>query len=142
MAIKNFNAQGAAITWGTSAFSGILLSISATQQSREVLDVSDLSIAKGGAKKSLPADLYDAGSFDMEFLFSGVQAVLPTFAVGETMTITFPKSISTATTGASFTGTGFVSSRSTTECSVGGVMQISCTFTWDGETAPVYAAES
>ena len=112
------------------------------QQSREVLDVRDLSISKGGAKKSLPADLYDAGSFDMEFLFSGVQAILPTFTVGETMTITFPKSVSTASNGATFSGTGFVSSRSTSECSVGGVMQIGCTFTWDGETAPVYAVET
>ena len=142
MAIKNFNAQGAAVTWGTSAFSGIIVSISATQQSREVLDVSDLSISKGGAKKSLPADIYDAGSFDMVFLFSGVQAILPTFAVGETITITFPLSVSTATTGATFAGSGFVSSRSTTECSVGGVMQIGCTVQWDGESAPVYTIES
>jgi len=141
MTLKNYNAQGAAVSFGTSGLSGKILSVSAVQQSREVLDISDLSIAAGKAKKSIPADIYDAGSFDVEFLYSAAQALPSIDAVAETVTITFPKATLTGAA-ATFAGTGFISSRSTSECSVGGVMQMSCTVTWDGETEPAYSAGS
>jgi hypothetical protein len=141
MTLKNYNAQGAAVSFGTSGLSGKILSVSAVQQSREVLDISDLSIAAGKAKKSIPADIYDPGSLDVEFLYSSLSALPDIEADAETITITFPAANS-ATGGASFAGTGFISSRSTSECSVGGVMQMSCTVTFDGETPPVYSAGS
>ena len=141
MTLKNYNAQGAAVTFGTSGLTGKILSVSAVQQSRDVLDISDLSIAAGGAKKSIPADIYDAGSVDVEFLYSALSALPDVTAVAETITITFPKA-TTSGAAATFAGTGFISSRSTSECSVGGIMQMSCTVTFDGETAPVYAAGS
>jgi hypothetical protein len=138
MTLKNYNAQGAAVSFGTSGLTGKILSVSAVQQSRDVLDISDLSIAAGGAKKSIPADIYDAGSLDVEFLYSSLQVLPDIGAIAETITITFPAA-NTATGSATFAGTGFISSRSTTECSVGGIMQMSCTVTFDGETAPVYS---
>jgi len=141
MTLKNYNAQGAAVSFGTSGLTGKILTVSSVDQSRDVLDISDLSIAAGGAKKSIPADIYDAGSVDVEFLFSSLQVLPDISAVAETITITFPKA-NAATGGATFTGTGFISSRSTTECSVGGVMQMSCTVTYDGETAPAYVIGS
>lgn len=141
MTLKNYNAQGAAVSFGTSALTGKILSVSAVEQSREVLDISDLSIPAGSTKKSIPADIYDAGSFDVEFLYSSAQALPDITAVAETVTITFTK----ATAGgaaATLAGTAFISSRSTTECSVGGVMQMSCTVQFDGETVPVYSIGS
>jgi len=141
MTLKNYNAQGAAVSFGTSALTGKILSVSAVEQSREVLDISDLSIAAGGAKKSIPADIYDAGTVDVEFLYSSAQALPDITAVAETITITFTKATA-AGAAATFAGTGFISSRSTSECSVGGVMQMSCTVQFDGETAPVYSVGS
>lgn len=141
MTLKNYNAQGAAVSFGTSGLTGKILSVSAVQQSREVLDISDLSIAANGAKKSIPADIYDAGSVDVEFLYSAAQALPDITAVAETITITFPKA-TVAGAAATFAGTGFISSRSTSECSVGGVMQMSCTVQFDGETQPAYSAGS
>jgi len=141
MTFKNYNAQGAAVSFGTSGLSGKILSVSAVEQSREVLDISDLSIAKGKAKKSIPADIYDAGSVDVEFLYNAAQALPNIEAVAETITVTFPKA-TVAGANATFAGTGFISSRSTSECSVGGVMQMSCTVQFDGETPPAYSAGS
>ena len=141
MTLKNYNAQGASVSFGTSGLTGKILTVSGVEQARDVLDITDLSIAAGGAKRSIPADLYDPGSVDVEFLFSSLQALPDIAAVAETITITFPKA-NAATGGATFTGTGYISSRSTTECSVGGVMQMSCTVTYDGETAPAYVMGS
>jgi hypothetical protein len=141
MTLKNYNAQGASVSFGTSGLSGKILTVSSVEQSREVLDISDLSIAAGKAKKSIPADIYDAGSVDVEFLYSAAQGLPDIEAVAETITITFPKATA-AGAAATFAGSGFISSRSTSECSVGGVMQMSCTVTWDGETPPAYSVGS
>ena len=141
MTLKNYNAQGASVTFGTSALTGKILSVSSVQQSREVLDITDLSISAGGAKRSIPADIYDPGSLDVEFLYSSAQALPDIAAVAETVTITFTKATSGGTA-ATFAGSGYISARSTSECSIGGVMQMSCTVSFDGETGPTYAAGS
>jgi hypothetical protein len=141
MTLKNYNAQGASVSFGTSALSGKILSVSSVEQSREALDITDLSIVAGKPKRLIPADLYDAGSVDVEFLYSSAQSLPDITAVAETVTITFTKATATGSA-ATFAGTGFISSRSTSECSVDGVMQMSCTVTWDGETGPTYSAGS
>lgn len=141
MTLKNYNAQGASVTFGTSGLTGKVLSVSSVQQSREVLDITDLSIAAGGAKRSIPADLYDPGTVDVEFLYSSAQALPDIGAVAETITITFTKATA-AGAAATFAGSGYISARSTSECSVGGVMQMSCTVAFDGETGPTYSVGS
>jgi hypothetical protein len=141
MTLKNYNAQGASVSFGTSALSGKILSVSSVEQSREALDITDLSVAAGKPKKLIPADLYDAGSVDVTFLYSSAQLLPDITAAAETVTITFTKATA-AGAGATFAGSGFISSRSTSECSVDGVMQMNCTVTWDGETAPTYAIGS
>tara|TARA_R110000824_G_scaffold11593_3_gene50810 strand:+ start:4696 stop:5121 length:426 start_codon:yes stop_codon:yes gene_type:complete len=141
MVLKNYNSQGASVTFGTSGLSGKLLSASGVEQSRDAMEITDLGIAANGAKRFIPADIYDTGTIDIEFLFSSASALPALDAVAETITITFPKA-TTAGASATLAGSGFIQSRSTPELSVGDTMKMSCSVQFDGETAPVYSAGS
>jgi len=141
MALKNYDSQGATVSFGTSALTGKITSIGSTEQSREALDISDLSIAAGDPKRFIPADLYDPGSFSVEFLFSSAQALGAIDSAAETITVTFPKATA-AGSAATFAGTGFISSRSTPEVGVGEIMKMNVTVQWDGETEPTYSVGS
>ena len=141
MVLKNYNSQGASVSFGTSGLTGKVLSVGGVEQSRDALEITDLGIAANGAKKYIPADIYEPGTIDIEFLFSSAQGLPALDAVAETITITFPKA-TVAGASATLAGTGFIQSRSTPELSVGDVMTMSCSVQFDGDTAPVYSAGS
>ena len=141
MTLKNYASQGAAVSFGTSALTGKITSIGSVEQSRDALEITDLSIAAGGSKRFIPADIYDPGTFDVEFLYSAAHALPDIGAAAETITITWPKATSSGTA-ATFAGTGFISSRGTAEAAPGELMKMTCSVQWDGETAPAYSAGS
>ena len=141
MALKNYDSQGASVTFGTSGLSGKITSISSVDQTREALDITDLSIAAGEAKRFIPADIYDPATFDVEFLYSAASSLPNIAAVAETITITWPKATASGTA-ATFAGTGFIAGRSTPEAGVGEIMKMSVSVQWDGETAPAYSTGS
>tara|TARA_Y100000004_G_C8709643_1_gene325353 strand:+ start:117 stop:542 length:426 start_codon:yes stop_codon:yes gene_type:complete len=141
MALKNYASQGASVTFGGSGLTGKITSIGSVEQSRDALDVTDLSVAKDEPKLYIPADIYDPGTFDVEFLYAADQALPDIVADAETITITWPA----ATTGgsaATFAGSGFIQSRGTASAAPGEIMKISCTVQFDGETEPAYTAGS
>ena len=141
MALKNYASQGASVSFGTSALTGKITSISQVEQSREALDITDLSVSANDPKLYIPADIYEPGTFDIEFLYAADQGLPDITAVAETITITWPKATS-AGAAATFAGSGFIQSRSTAAASVGEIMKINCTVQFDGETEPTYTAGS
>ena len=141
MALKNYASQGASVSFGTSALTGKVTSISQVEQSREALDITDLSVSANNPKLYMPADIYEPGTFDIEFLYAADQGLPDITAVAETITITWPKATS-AGAAATFAGSGFIQSRSTAAASVGEIMKINCTVQFDGETEPTYTAGS
>ncbi len=141
MALKNYASQGASVSFGTSALTGKITSISQVEQSREALDITDLSVSANNPKLYMPADIYEPGTFDIEFLYAADQGLPDITAVAETITITWPKATS-AGAAATFAGSGFIQSRSTAAASVGEIMKINCTVQFDGETEPTYTAGS
>lgn len=141
MALKNYASQGASVSFGTSALTGKITSISQVEQSREALDITDLSVSANDPKLYMPADIYEPGTFDIEFLYAADQGLPDITAVAETITITWPKATS-AGAAATFAGSGFIQSRSTAAASVGEIMKINCTVQFDGETEPTYTAGS
>jgi len=141
MALKNYASQGASVSFGTSALTGKITSISQVEQSREALDITDLSVSANDPKLYMPADIYEPGTFDIEFLYAADQGLPDITAVAETITITWPKATSSGAA-ATFAGSGFIQSRSTAAASVGEIMKINCTVQFDGETEPTYTAGS
>jgi hypothetical protein len=141
MALNNYASQGASVAFGTSGLTGKVTSIGSVEQSRDALDITDLSVTAGGSRLFIPSDIYDPGTFDVEFLYSAAQALPNIAAVAETITITWPKA-TTSGSAATFAGTGFIASRGTAEAAPGELMKMTVSVQWDGETAPAYSAGS
>ncbi len=141
MALNNYASQGASVAFGTSGLTGKITSIGSVEQTRDALDITDLSISAGEPRRFIPADIYDPGTFDVEFLYSAAQALPNIAAVAETITITWPKA-TTSGSAATFAGTGFIASRGTAEAAPGELMKMTVSVQWDGETAPAYSAGS
>ena len=141
MALKNYASQGASVSFGTSALTGKITSIGSVEQSRDALDITDLSVTADGCKLYIPADIHEPGTFDVEFLYAADQALPDITAVAETITITWPKATSSGAA-ATFAGSGFIQSRGTASAAPGEIMKISCTVQFDGETEPTYTAGS
>ena len=141
MALNNYASQGASVAFGTSGLTGKVTSIGSVEQSRDALDITDLSVTAGGSRVFIPSDIYDPGTFDVEFLYSAAQALPNIAAVAETVTITWPKA-TTSGSAATFAGTGFIASRGTAEAAPGELMKMTVSVQWDGETAPAYSAGS
>ncbi len=141
MALKNYASQGASVTFGGSGLTGKITSIGSVEQSRDALDVTDLSVSADSPKLYIPADVYDAGTFDVEFLYAADQGLPDITAAAETITITWPKA-TTSGSAATFAGTGFIQSRGTASAAPGEIMKITCTVQFDGETEPTYSAGS
>jgi len=141
MALNNYASQGASVAFGTSGLTGKVTSIGSVEQSRDALDITDLSVTAGGSRLFIPSDIYDPGTFDVEFLYSAAQALPNIAAIAETITITWPKA-TTSGSAATFAGTGFIASRGTAEAAPGELMKMTVSVQWDGETAPAYSAGS
>lgn len=109
--------SGATITFGTSAWTGSLISINGQDIARAVVETT--ALATTVAKTFMPGDLYDAGGWDIEFYLNPNEPP-PITAAAETITVTFPIPAGGAT-GATAAASGFVSKWSP---SVGGVDEV------------------
>lgn len=81
------SAQGATLTFGTSAWTGNLLAINGENISRAALPTSNLSTT--GYKTFTPADLVDPGQSTVRLQFDPDDPP-PITGAAETITITFP----------------------------------------------------
>ena len=133
---------GTTITFGTTSWTGSIISIGGTTQSREALEDSHLGTS--GEKTFVFDDLIDPGSFDIEFYWDQSASVMPRDTIlqpAETITISFPLK-SGESTNATFTGSGGVVEASGPDVSNGELMTGSMTIQWDGKTGPSYTAGS
>jgi len=120
--------NGASITFGTSGFTGSLMSIDGNEITREPVETSHLGTTT--AKTFIPDDLYDAGELSVTFQYDPDEQ--PPFAgAAETITITFPVP-SGLNNGATCAGTGFVTSFKQPELSVGELMEAEMTIKFSG----------
>ncbi len=126
---------GTTITFGTSAFTAELLSLSGNDISREDIDVTHMGSTI--YREFIPSALIDGGSVDMEILWDPDDQP-PIEGVAETITIEFPSPL---TTGAKLVFTGYVNS-----WSWGGPLEdkMTANFTMkiDGLTDPVWSVAS
>ncbi len=112
--------------------------------SMDSIDASCLSDT--GFMKKIAADLVDAGSVQVTAVFGATgTAVIPSGAQ-DTITITLPAppvdtgAGQTTSAGGSLSGTGFISEATLPSIEIGGLLEQTFTFTFDGETGPSYTA--
>ena len=79
--------HGCSITFGTSAFAGVLLAINGYAFSRPSIETSKMSTTTNHT--FMPADLVDRGEIELEFEFDP-SLTPPIASAAETVTITFP----------------------------------------------------
>jgi hypothetical protein len=95
----------------------------------DAIDTSCLSDT--GFMKKISADLTDAGEVQIVAAYEGAMQSLS--GTQETLTIAFPD-------GGTLSGTGFLSGADHGSLETGGLMEITTTFTFDGDTGPAYTA--
>ena len=95
----------------------------------DLIDASCLSDT--GFMKKISADLSDAGEIQIVAAYDGAMQALT--GDQETITVTFPD-------GGTLSGTGFLSGADHGSLETGGLMEITTTFTFDGDTGPAYTA--
>jgi len=129
--------QGTTVALTVGGAVACIRSLTLPTWSMDAIDASCLSDV--GFMKKISADLVDGGSVQCTVVFEATDGPIapdPTNS-GDTITITLP---SAGTTGGILTGTGFVSECTLPSMEIGGLLEQSFTFTFDGETGPTYTA--
>jgi hypothetical protein len=126
--------NGATLT--RSGFTVDIVSISIADQTIDLLDVSLISTT--GFMEKISADLADAGSFTVEYLFDSTEADVTLGGAAVTTTITFPSQGGTAAT---LAGTAICTSKKFPDLQNNELQTASATFTWDGVTGPAFTEE-
>ena len=127
---------GNGATFTRSGFTVDIRSISIGEQTIDLLDISILSTT--GFAEKIAADLADAGSFTIEYLFDATDADVALGGAAVTSTITLPGS----GTPANIAGTAICTSKKYPDLMNNELNVGSATFTWDGVTGPTYTAQS
>jgi len=123
---------GATITCVTSGFTARWRQIGALEESVAVLDDTPLSAV--GHMEKVPGDLIDLGPMELE-VFWDPDVAGPTLGVPESMILTFPLK-SGQTNGATRTGTGFFSARTSPVLNVNDRQIGTFVVQMDGKTSP------
>jgi hypothetical protein len=99
------------------------------------IDASCLSDT--GFMKKIAADLVDAGTVQVTAVFEPTDEPFAVDGEPDTLTITLP---SAGATSGILTGTGFLSECTLPSIEIGGLLEQSFTFTFDGQTGPAFTA--
>lgn len=132
--------HGATLTFGTSLWTGAIVSIDGFETTRETLDVTTL--ASVNFRQKLAGDLKDVQPFSVTCLWDAEDtAPLPPMnRTAETVTITYPLTNSVANiTKAKYVGAAFVTLNGTPELATDQVMQ--GTFTVQFTGGPTFTPE-
>ena len=127
--------QGTTVALTTGGTVACIRSLTLPTWSMDAIDASCLSDT--GFMKKIAADLVDGGNVQCTVVFEADDEPFTPDGVSDTITITLP---SAGTTGGILTGTGFVSECTLPSMGIGGLLEQSFTFTFDGETGPSYTA--
>ena len=129
--------QGTSVAFTTAGAVACLRSLTLPEWSMEEIESSCLSDT--GFGKKIVGDLVDAGNVSMTMVFELTDSPMTPDGVNDTLTITFPTPPA-GSTGATLSGTGFISSCTLPEVTIGGLLEQTVVFTFDGETGPTWTA--
>ncbi len=127
--------QGTTVALTTGGSVACVRSLTLPTWSMDSIDAS--CISDTGFMKKIAADLVDAGTVQVTAVFEADDDVFAPTGDQDTITITLPNA---GTTSGILTGTGFVSECTLPSMEIGGLLEQSFTFTFDGETGPTYTA--
>ena len=133
--MAGFTGQGTTVALTTGGSVACVRSLTLPTWSMDSIDASCLSDT--GYMKKIAADLVDAGTVQVTAVFEPTDTPFTPDGVSDTITITLP---SAGATGGILTGTGFISECTLPSVEIGGLLEQSFTFTFDGETGPTYTA--
>lgn len=125
--------SGATIAFGTAGFTAKYTRIGGAELSREAIETTDLSVAPasgattGAYKTFVPDVLIDGGEFTCEFYWDPDSTGEPPIDVlaAESITITYKS-------GATMSGSGFVTSYTSPEAEAGNLLSAEFTVKWAG----------
>ena len=133
--MAGFTGQGTTVALTTGGSVSCVRSLTLPTWSMESIDASCLSDT--GFMKKIAADLVDAGTVQVTAVFEPTDEPYTPDGVQDTITITLPTA---GATGGILTGTGFISEATLPSVEIGGLLEQTFTFTFDGETGPTYTA--
>lgn len=133
MPILGTTGQGTTVS--LSGGSACVRSLTLPTWSMDSIDASCLSDT--GYMKKIAADLVDAGTVQVTSVFGLEGTPVVPDGTEETITITLP---SAGTTGGILTGSGFISECTLPSIEIGGLLEQTITFTFDGVTGPTWTA--
>ena len=133
--MAGFTGQGTTVALTTGGSVACVRSLTLPTWSMDSIDASCLSDT--GYMKKIAADLVDAGTIQVTAVFEPTDTPFTPDGVSDTITITLP---SAGATGGILTGTGFISECTLPSVEIGGLLEQSFTFTFDGETGPTFTA--
>ena len=133
--MAGFTGQGTTVALTTGGSVACVRSLTLPTWSMDSIDASCLSDT--GYMKKIAADLVDAGTVQVTAVFEPTDSPFTPDGVSDTITITLP---SAGATGGILTGTGFISECTLPSVEIGGLLEQTFTFTFDGETGPTYTA--
>lgn len=129
--------NGATLT--RSGFTVDIRSINIGEQTIDLLDISVLSTT--GFMEKISADLADAGSFTVEYLFDATDADVTLGGAAVSTTITFPV-VGGSGTAATLAGTAICTGKKFPDLQNNELQVASATFSWAGGTGPAFTAQS
>ena len=133
--MAGFTGQGTTVALTTGGSVACVRSLTLPTWSMDSIDASCLSDT--GFMKKIAADLVDAGTVQVTAVFEPTDEPFTPTGDSDTITITLP---SAGATGGILTGTGFISECTLPSVEIGGLLEQTFTFTFDGETGPTYTA--
>ena len=133
--MAGFTGQGTTVAFTTAGSVSCVRSITLPTWSMDSIDASCLSDT--GFMKKIAADLVDAGTVQLTVVFEPVDTPYSPDGTQDTVTVTLP---SAGSTGGILAGTGFISECTLPSVEIGGLLEQTITFTFDGETGPTYTA--
>jgi hypothetical protein len=139
MAYLGDTGQGATLVFETSSALGRIRSMQLPDWVMEAIEATGLEDT--GFGKKIPGDLTDAGEASITAVFDATEAIATPGTV-ETLTVTFPIGTAGNTTAATMAGTGFISTVGLPNMITGELMELTYTFTYDGDTGPAFTVES
>lgn len=129
--------QGTSVAFTEAANVACVRSITLPTWSMETIDSSCLSDT--GFGKKIVGDLVDAGSVQITAVMELTGEPYTPDGTNDTITITLPAPNGTGT-GGILTGTGFISECTLPSIEIGGLLEQTITFVFDGETGPTWTA--
>jgi hypothetical protein len=127
--------NGATLT--RSGFTVDVVAITIGNQRIDMLDISLLSTT--GFMQKVSADLADAGSCTIEYLFDSGDADVTLGGAAVSTVITWP--LQSGSTPANLTGTAICTDKKYPDLRNNEIQSASAEFTWDGVTGPTWTAE-